>query len=54
MGVQFTSRVCLTGGRTGVSLENLVYYRSSGAFATSATHYFVMTTSADALHSFGV
>ena len=38
----------------GVGLENLVYYRSTGAFATSATHYFVMTTSAEALHSYGV
>ena len=38
---------------SGVELENLVYYRSSGAFATSATHYFVMTTSSEALSSFG-
>jgi len=37
----------------GVVLENLVYYRSSGAFADAATHYFVMTTSQDALQGFG-
>ena len=37
----------------GVVLENLVYYRSSGAFADAATHYFVMTTSQDALQAFG-
>ena len=37
----------------GVGLENLVYYRSSGSFADAATHYFVMTTSADALHTYG-
>ena len=39
--------------RTGVALENLVYYRSSGAFADQATHYFVMTTTSDALHGYG-
>jgi hypothetical protein len=37
----------------GVLLENLVYYRSSGMFADSPTHYFVMTTSSEALCSFG-
>ena len=37
----------------GVALENFVYYRSTGAFAQVATHYFVMTTNADALHAFG-
>ena len=38
---------------SGVLLENLVYYRSSGAYADSATHYFVMTTSSDALLAYG-
>ena len=38
---------------SGVALENLVYYRSSGAFAEAATHYCVMTTTSDALHAFG-
>ena len=37
----------------GVDLENLVYYRSSGAFCASPTHYFVMTTDGAALHAFG-
>ena len=37
----------------GVILENLVYYRSTGAFADAATHYFVMTTTSDALHAYG-
>ena len=37
----------------GVLLENLVYYRSSGAFADSPTHYFVMTTDMSTLHAFG-
>ena len=37
----------------GVVLENLVYYRSTGAFADAATHYFVMTTTSDALHAYG-
>ena len=36
----------------GVVLENLVYYRSTGAFADAATHYFVMTTTSDALHGY--
>ena len=39
--------------KAGVALENIVYYRSSGAFAEAATHYFVMSTTADALHAFG-
>lgn len=34
-------------------LENLVYYRSSGAFSEASTHYFVMTTDVASLHSFG-
>ena len=38
----------------GVRMQNLVYYRSSGAFSDAATHYFVMTTELDALHAFGV
>ena len=37
----------------GVPLENLVYYRSSGAFASAATHYFVLTTNAEALIAYG-
>ena len=37
----------------GVVLENLVYYRSTGNFADAATHYFVMTTTSDALHAYG-
>lgn len=37
----------------GVVLENLVYYRSTGHFAEVATHYFVLTTTADALEAFG-
>ena len=35
-------------------LENLVYYRSSGAFSEAATHYFIMTTDVASLHAFGV
>lgn len=37
----------------GVSLENIVYYRSTGNFAPHATHYFVMTTEQDALLAAG-
>lgn len=37
----------------GVVLENLVYYRSTGAFSDAATHYFICTTVSDALHAFG-
>ena len=37
----------------GIVLENLVYYRSTGAFAETATHYFVMTTTAEALEAYG-
>ena len=37
----------------GVALENFVYYRSTGAFSDAATHYFVMTSTSDALHAFG-
>lgn len=33
----------------GVVLQNFVYYRSTGAFATTPVHYFVMTTEVDAL-----
>ena len=33
----------------GVTLQNFVYYRSTGAFASSPVHYFVMTTELDAL-----
>ena len=36
----------------GVTLENIVYYRSTGNYAPQATHYFVMTTDIDALLSF--
>jgi hypothetical protein len=35
-------------------LQNLVYYRSTGAFAATSIHYFVMTTEADALAAAGV
>ena len=38
---------------SGVLLENFVYYRSTGAFTESATHYFLMTTELAALHAFG-
>ena len=37
----------------GVALENFVYYRSTGAFSDAATHYFVMTTTSDALAAWG-
>jgi hypothetical protein len=37
----------------GVALENFVYYRSTGAFSDAPTHYFVMTTTSDALAAFG-
>ena len=30
----------------GVTLQNIVYYRSTGAFSEWATHYFVMTAQA--------
>jgi hypothetical protein len=39
--------------KQGIVLENLVYYRSTGAFAETATHYFVMTTTAEALEGYG-
>ena len=37
-----------------VRIENLVYYRSSGAFSDAATHYFCMTAERESLHAFGV
>ena len=37
----------------GVNLQNLVYYRSTGAFSSAATHYFVMTADADSLNAMG-
>ena len=37
----------------GVTLQNFVYYRSSGAFSSAATHYFVMTADADSLRLMG-
>ena len=37
----------------GVNLQNLVYYRSTGAFSSEATHYFVMTADADSLKAMG-
>ena len=48
--------------RDGVRLQNMVYYRSTGAFTSapssaeptaSATHYFVMTAEADSLLAAG-
>ena len=33
----------------GVDLQNIVYYRSTGAFAATASHYFVMTADAESL-----
>ena len=39
--------------RAGVTLQNIVYYRSTGAFSEWATHYFVMTAQADSLLSWG-
>ena len=36
----------------GVALENLVYYRSTGAFTATPTHYFVLTTTSTALLAF--
>lgn len=33
----------------GVTLQNIVYYRSTGAFSSAATHYFVMTAQADSM-----
>ena len=44
-------RAALAAG--GVQLENLVYYRSTGAFSHEATHYFVMTAQADSLVRYG-
>ena len=41
------------GERCGVWLENCVYYRSTGAFSTHATHYFLLTTSLESLAAFG-
>ena len=37
----------------GVDLQNMVYYRSTGAYSDWATHYFVMTASADSLLQMG-
>ena len=37
----------------GVTLQNIVYYRSTGAYSEWATHYFVMTAQADSMLSFG-
>ena len=37
----------------GVNLQNIVYYRSTGAFSSTASHYFVMTAEADSLHRMG-
>ena len=37
----------------GVVLQNIVYYRSTGAFSDAATHYFVMTTELEALVAAG-
>jgi hypothetical protein len=37
----------------GVALENFVYYRSTGTFSDAPTHYFVMTSTSDALAAFG-
>jgi hypothetical protein len=37
----------------GVDLQNIVYYRSTGAFSSAATHYFVMTADADSLAAMG-
>ena len=34
-------------------LQNIVYYRSTGAFSDAATHYFVMTADADSLNAMG-
>ena len=37
----------------GVDLQNIVYYRSTGAFSPAATHYFVMTAESDSLLAAG-
>ena len=37
----------------GVNLQNIVYYRSTGAFSEAASHYFVMTADADSLRAMG-
>ena len=37
----------------GVNLQNIVYYRSTGAFSSHATHYFVMTADAESLNAMG-
>ncbi len=37
----------------GVDLQNFVYYKSDGHFAQCASHYFVMTASADSLLTMG-
>lgn len=36
-----------------VDLQNMVYYRSTGAYARIPSHYFVMTVSAQSLLSWG-
>lgn len=37
----------------GVQLQNLVYYRSTGAFSEVASHYFVMTAESGSLRAMG-
>ena len=37
----------------GVNLQNIVYYRSTGAFSSTASHYFVMTAEAESLARMG-
>jgi len=39
--------------KAGVTLQNIVYYRSSGAFSEWATHYFVMTAQAGSMLQYG-
>lgn len=38
---------------SGVALQAVVYYRSTGAFSECATHYFVMSSTLDALIAAG-